>query len=90
MTPEYGPQHPDPRPGCYYVSAIDGKRKALLLGPYPTHEAALERVDLARRKLHELCQWRSHWWLYGTARLPADYPRDVPVGSLHRYAPEID
>lgn len=35
----------DPRPGSYYVSCIDGPRRALLYGPLASHAAALAMVE---------------------------------------------
>lgn len=63
----YGPDNPDPRPGFYYVSAIDGARRSLVRGPFPTHAAALEAVEPAK-KLVEERDPRAHWYAWGTAR----------------------
>ena len=35
----------DARPGSYYVSCIDGPRRALLYGPLASHAAALAMVE---------------------------------------------
>ena len=64
-------QEPDPRPGSYYVSCIDGPRHAFLLGPYDNHQDALDMVDEGRRIAQELDP-AAHWYSYGTARV-ADY-----------------
>ena len=64
-------QEPDPRPGPYYVTAIDGTRHAFLLGPYDHHQDALDMVDEGRRIAQELDR-RAIWYAFGTARV-ADY-----------------
>jgi hypothetical protein len=40
--------NPDPRPGPYFVSAIDGSKAYIMAGPYETHGEALAKVDPAR------------------------------------------
>lgn len=75
-------QTPDPRPGAYYVSAIDGPRSALLAGPWPTHAEALAMVDRVRALANELDP-RSHWYAFGTARLPDDDSVPIRAGSLN-------
>lgn len=64
-------QEPDPRPGNYYVSVMDGDRRALLLGPFPTHQQALDMVEPVRAKGLELDP-RALWYEFGTARLQDD------------------
>lgn len=58
----------------FYVSVIDGGRKALALGPFATHAEALDRVE----DVHEFCLGRwpdeAHWWAYGTARVRVGRP----------------
>lgn len=50
----------------FYVSAIDGERKALICGPYDTHEEAL--ADVARVKAAaERVDARAIWYAWGTA-----------------------
>jgi len=41
-------QTPDTKLGFYYVSAIDGDKFALMLGPFETHEQALAKVEECR------------------------------------------
>jgi hypothetical protein len=72
-------QQPDLRPGNYYVSVIDGERRALLAGPWPTHQRALDHVPRVRAKAYEI-DARSHWYAFGTARTE---PEDVRCGSLN-------
>lgn len=76
-------QAPDTRPGLYYVSATEGRRYSLLLGPYPTHAEALEQVDVARLECIARDP-RAVWWAYGTCRLPPDHP-EPPRGHLHAH-----
>lgn len=70
-------QEPDPRPGNYYVSVIDGKRSAFLLGPFPTHQQALDMVEPVRAKGNELDP-RAAFYAFGTVRLPDD---GIPIGG---------
>jgi len=70
----------DTRPGFYYVSVIDGPRRALLAGPWAHHRDALAHV----RAVNELaCSLdpRAHWFAYGTARVDPD--EQPPVGRLN-------
>ena len=68
---------PDPRPGDYFVSAIDKldntgyvpqSRIALASGPYTTHELALAAVASVKR-LVERVDPRAVWYAWGTARM---------------------
>lgn len=61
----------DPRPGFYYVSALDGDRSARVRGPFTTHPEALAAVDEARRKLIDL-KPEAHWYAFGTCRTERD------------------
>jgi hypothetical protein len=60
-------QQPDPRPGFYYVSAIDGTRSARVRGPFRTHVEALDALPEARRALEKLDP-RAHFYAIGTCR----------------------
>ena len=63
---------PDTQPGEYYVTVIDGDRYARLLGPFTdNHSGALAMVDAVREKAYELDP-KSHWYCFGTCRLPND------------------
>lgn len=75
-------QEPDPRPGNYYVSVVDGKRRALLAGPWPSHAEALARVDEVTRIACKLDP-RGCWYLFGTCRLPDDDSIPIRAGSLN-------
>lgn len=69
----------DLRPGRYYVSARDGSRHALLLGPFARHELALAAVSLGRACAHQHDPIHAPWCAYGTCRLNDDYER-TPLG----------
>ena len=50
----------------YYVSAIDGRKKHLVAGPYGTHEHALARVKPVRAYADSV-DGRAHFMAWGTA-----------------------
>lgn len=52
----------------FYVSAIDGSRKALVAGPFESHEEALDAVDATRSEWCEL-DGRAWFYAWGTARV---------------------
>jgi hypothetical protein len=65
-------QAPDPRPGYYYVSVVDGPRSARLRGPFvDDHAGALAAVHDARRALERLDP-RAAFWAFGTCRSEVD------------------
>ena len=64
-------QEPDPQPGHYFVTAIDGPRRYFLAGPWPTHVEALAQVEAVQRYA-EHADPRAFWMAYGTARQPLD------------------
>lgn len=56
----------------FYVSCIEGSRKALVAGPYASHEDALNavyRVKLAASKVDD----RSWFYAWGTAGSDDEY-----------------
>jgi hypothetical protein len=77
--------------GGFYVTCVDGPRVGYLLGPYQTHEAALDEVELGRR-LAERVNARACWWGFGTVRyrgpgfLPAAKLNDLADGERARMA----
>lgn len=79
-----GAQQPDSRAGAYYVSVQDNGRTALLCGPWPTHQQALDMVGAVTLKACELDP-RGHWYAYGTARLPDDDSVPIRTGSLNKH-----
>jgi hypothetical protein len=64
----------------FYVSAIDGKRSSLMLGPFASHEAALARVDACRRKADDL-DGRAWFWAWGTCRVVTE--KSLPKGTMN-------
>lgn len=75
----------DTQPGEYYVSVVDGPRKALLLGPFTNnHQAALDMVEKVRAKAEELDP-RAVFYAFGTCRLEGGDKVPIRAGSLNRY-----
>lgn len=56
---------------AYYVSAVDGSRKAVVCGPYATHAEALAEVSSVRDRVCELLP--EAWW-YGWGTCGSDDP----------------
>lgn len=75
-------QTPDTKPGFYYVSAVDGNKYALMLGPFKTHEEALQMVEQCRNKAYDLDP-RSHWWQWGTCREDDDGTGEFRLGRMN-------
>lgn len=74
---------PDPRPGFYYVSAIDGPRSARVRGPFTTHVEALEAVEDSRRALVTIMP-EAHFYAIGTCRCERDLgPGFLDVKEVH-------
>jgi hypothetical protein len=69
LTPPPSPegQQPDPRPGHYYVSAVDADRFWLVSGPYARHADALDAVSEVRARA-EKHDPRSYFFAWGTCR----------------------
>jgi hypothetical protein len=82
-------QEPDPRPGNYYVTAIDGDRWVPLLGPFVNdHRGALDAVEVVRNKACSLDP-RAWWYAFGTARWEKSDPgrlNDVLANALSKPA----
>jgi len=75
-------QLPDDQPGNYFVSAIDGERRALVSGPYVNdHAAALSAVNECQQLL-ETVDARSVFYSFGTCRLPS---QSDAIGFLQRH-----
>lgn len=74
----------DERPGAYYVSVVDGKRSALLLGPFDAHVLALAMVEPVRAHAASIDP-RAHFYAFGTARLPNDDSVPIRAGSLNKH-----
>lgn len=58
----------DPRPGNYYVSAIDAGHYWLVSGPYGMHADALRMLEPIKNSVIEQSP-RSHFFAWGTCRL---------------------
>ncbi len=64
----------------FYVSVIDGGRKGVLLGPYETHQEALDEVRRGRR-LAEDADCRAAFYAFGTCSSPRSRPLKPVFGS---------
>jgi len=62
----------------YYVSVIDGRRRGALLGPYGTHDEALENVQRGRNLAYD-ADPRSHWYAFGTCKVTS---RNLPQSTF--------
>jgi len=60
-------------PKYFYASVIDGDRKALLLGPYNTHEEAQANVERAKALAEEVDPW-AYFYAFGTAGSTRIFP----------------
>lgn len=60
-------QQPDPAPGFYYVSVINGDRHVLLSGPFKWHQSALDEVSTCRRVAKQVDP-RAVFYAFGTCR----------------------
>ena len=74
-------QEPDTAPGPYYVSVVDGNLFALLLGPFNSHQEALNRVEEARAKAIELNP-RAHFYNFGTVRMKPNFNKPGRLNKL--------
>lgn len=67
-------------PRYYYASVIDGDRKGLLMGPFDTHQEALDAVPRPK-KLAYAADPKAPWYAYGTAGsddlFPVRFPEEV-------------
>lgn len=61
----------------YYVSAIDGRRRYLIAGPYPTHSEALARVNPV---LHEADRRDGRAWFMAWGTAGSDQLLKTPMG----------
>ena len=53
---------------CYYVSAIDAGRVAIIAGPFKTHQEAKDQVNAARRTADAIDP-RAHFYAFGTCKM---------------------
>ena len=80
-------QTPDTKSGNYYVTAIDGKRHAVLAGPFrDNHQAALDTVDAAKRLAQDLDP-KAVFYSFGTARTDYAYHRPGVLNERLGLAP---
>lgn len=79
-------QAADPRPGHYYVSAIDGPAHHLLLGPFSRHADALDRVEPVRQYVTAHGGPKAHFMAYGTVRMADDF---TTPGTANKYLPDL-
>lgn len=63
----------------FYVSVIDGKRKAILLGPYETHQEAIDQVPRGRDLAEKA--GASAFYYFGTCSSPRSRPLRPAFGS---------
>lgn len=66
----------------FYVTVRNRAQTGFLLGPYSTHDEALDNVDRAREYLRE---HRTDMWFhdYGTAKATAKPGRELKPGKLN-------
>lgn len=57
----------------FYVGIRDGKRNGILLGPYQSHQEALDNVDRGRA-LAEAADCRAAFYAFGTCSAPITHP----------------
>jgi len=67
----------------YYTSVQDGRRAGFLLGPFPTHDEALDLVEFTLDLAADADPF-SHFYAFGTCRVEADEDA-LPVGRLNGY-----
>lgn len=78
-------QAPDPSPGNYYCSVRDGERLGLLIGPLPSHQAALTALPLVKSKAQQVDAFAA-FYSFGTVKMKDDFTRP---GTLNRFFPEL-
>jgi Large polyvalent protein associated domain 29 len=68
-------------PVGFYVSAKDGSRHSMLLGPYAAKEEAEAAVPLGS-KLARTVDDRAVWYAYGVTKVTMPAGKDLPAGVL--------
>ena len=61
----------------FYVTVVDGRRSGFLLGPYATHQEAIDNVDRGRRLANE-ADPRAAFYAFGTSSTHS--PRKTAFG----------
>lgn len=74
------PHPPDRRPGYYYVSVMDGKKRFFVRGPFETHIEAMRAVEPTKARMEELDP-SAFWMTWGTARAETNHG----PGTLDRF-----
>jgi hypothetical protein len=64
----------------FYVSCIDGHRKALVSGPYASHAEALDAVQRVQRAAEKIDP-RAIWYAWGTSGSET-YDKPGALGKL--------
>jgi hypothetical protein len=64
----------------YFVTVRDGNRSGFLLGPYTTHQEALDLVDRGR-DLACAANDRAWFYSYGTAGAPVGLIKETVFGK---------
>jgi hypothetical protein len=64
----------------YYVTVRDDGRTGFLLGPYPSHKAALGQVGRGRELTNAATPWAA-FYAFGTSSLPAYIARETVFGK---------
>lgn len=66
----------------FYVSVMDGPRKALAVGPYADHQDALEAVEAVREYVsnHDV---KAVFYAFGTCGMDVSDGRTPPQGKLN-------
>jgi len=68
--------------GFYVTVFVNAQQWAPLLGPYGSHQEALDNVERARTECRDKWPLDSHWWAFGTAKISAEPNQDLPMGRL--------
>ncbi len=83
---KYGPDNPNPEPGPYWVTVIDGQRFMPLAGPFRMHTQALAQVEACRKFIIDR-DFRAHFYNFGTARsdgiLKARFNEELCLDETH-------
>lgn len=74
--------HPDPRPGYYYCTVMDGPNYALLAGPYDSHQDALDNLPKAKQIAQQV-DAKAVFYAFGTARIERNATVIRPAGVLN-------
>lgn len=76
----------DDRPGSYYVSALHDGQYFPMLGPLPSHQEALDKVEIVRLFAGQVDP-RAVFTAFGTVRVEETEGQALPQGRLNEYWP---